>query len=165
MTTLPPKQVISDQLKEFIRGLKGRNLAEARRHALRLQRQFEQTPFSDGAFMQAARDEDPPFEIVDDSYLRFLAWSDQNLTLQYLSAFLTRYLAYCGVTVQDDKDLFTTTEAAAYLGVAVDTIKKYTHRNGKLTGQLKGRVMVYTRAELDSVAQGKPGRPRKEVKL
>lgn len=73
------------------------------------------------------------------------------------------------------KDLFTTKEAAEYLGVKVETIKYHVHVSGRLKGLLlTSRMRLYTRTELDELAaelgrtpgEGPPaerkvGRPRK----
>lgn len=73
------------------------------------------------------------------------------------------------------KDLFTTKEAAEYLGVKVETIKYHVHVSGRLKGLLlTSRMRLYTRDELDALAaelgrtpgdvpheERKVGRPRK----
>lgn len=75
------------------------------------------------------------------------------------------------------KDLFTTKEAADYLGVKPETIKYHVHVSKRLKGMLlTPRMRLYTRTELDELAaelgrtpgQGPPnerrvGRPRKNT--
>ena len=74
----------------------------------------------------------------------------------------------------DLKNIFTHRDAADYLGVTPATIKYHVHVSRKLKGTLLNpRMRVFTKAELDALAedlgrtpgqepQRGPGRPRKE---
>jgi hypothetical protein len=59
--------------------------------------------------------------------------------------------------------LYSTAQAAAYLGFGVDALK-YHLRVGHLTPQKIGHSLVYTQEELDRflLARRPPGRPRQE---
>ncbi len=59
--------------------------------------------------------------------------------------------------------LYTTTEAAAALGVSVDTIRRQAHLK-RLGRQLSARVWVFTERDLAKIAARKttPGKARKE---
>jgi excisionase family DNA binding protein len=164
--TLPHRQVISDQLKMFIQNARGKGLAERKRTALVLQRRFERSSFSDGAFLQAMRESNPPFEISPiDNDLRFLSWTDSAPVLDSLITFLTCYFKYSDGSAEPDKEWLTTAEAAVYLGISVDTMKKYIHRDGILTGEQRGHQLFFSQEELDTVVIGKRGRKSKKVTL
>lgn len=59
--------------------------------------------------------------------------------------------------------LYSTKEAAAYLGIAVSTMKKYVHVEKRIQGHKVGHSLVFTQDELDEfdASRRKVGRPRK----
>jgi hypothetical protein len=65
-----------------------------------------------------------------------------------------------------DKDLFSTAEAARYLGLSLATVKYHVHSMGNLKPDAKvGPTLVFRRATLDRFLREKrgPGRPKKTV--
>lgn len=52
--------------------------------------------------------------------------------------------------------LYTTREAADYLGLTVATIKYHVHKSGYLVGQLYGHTRLFTQEELDDFEKNKP---------
>jgi len=65
-----------------------------------------------------------------------------------------------------EKSLFTTNEAAQYLSVSVDAIKRWVFRTKELPGEILGNTMTFRRTDLDAIAARKSaqrrGRPFKE---
>lgn len=61
-----------------------------------------------------------------------------------------------------EPELYSTEEAAKYLGKSVSAIKYHIHVKGNLRGQLVGKTLVFTQAQLDEFAANlRPqGRPR-----
>jgi|GEM_PF-4670647 len=61
-------------------------------------------------------------------------------------------------------DIFSTEEAAKYLGISLSTMKYHIHVAGNLKGQLVGNSRVFAREELDTFKETKrgPGRPREK---
>jgi len=57
-------------------------------------------------------------------------------------------------------NLLTTTEAAARLGLSTDRVRVLI-RSGRLPAQLVGRDYLIKTADLQAVAERKPGRPKK----
>lgn len=62
--------------------------------------------------------------------------------------------------------LYSTREAAAYLGIGVSALKYHVYVAGNLTPRKVGHSLVFTQEQLDEFkASRKPqGRPRKEHK-
>jgi hypothetical protein len=62
-----------------------------------------------------------------------------------------------------DKSLFSTEEAAAYLGISVAALKYHVHIGKNLTPEKVGNSLVFTRPQLDHfLANKRPqGRPKK----
>jgi excisionase family DNA binding protein len=60
--------------------------------------------------------------------------------------------------------LFSTAEAAEYLGMSLDSFKYHVFRAGNITGQMVGNSLYFTKAQLDEFAAKKrgQGRPRNE---
>jgi hypothetical protein len=64
-----------------------------------------------------------------------------------------------------EKQLFSTAEAAEYLGISLSSMKYHVHIAGNVKGQLIGKTLVFTREELDRFeANRRPqGRPPKSA--
>lgn len=61
-----------------------------------------------------------------------------------------------------DKQVFSTAEAARYLGIALVTMKKYTHPNHRrITGQKIGNSLVFMRTDLDKLRADLDANPPK----
>jgi len=64
-----------------------------------------------------------------------------------------------------DKQYFSTTEAAKYLGISLGQMKYYIHKVKEIRPELIGNSLVFTRIQLDEFKPGltdrKPGRKRK----
>lgn len=60
--------------------------------------------------------------------------------------------------------LYSTAEAAEYLGLSLAAMKYHTHIAENLRPQKVGHSLVFTQAQLDEflATRRKPGRPRKE---
>ena len=60
--------------------------------------------------------------------------------------------------------LYSTAEAAAYLGLSVPAVKHHVYAAGTLKPEKVGHSLVFTKAMLDEFNEGRrgPGRPRKE---
>lgn len=60
------------------------------------------------------------------------------------------------------ESFFTTAEAAAYLGFAEDTVRRYVYR-GLINAQKLGNTLIVEKSELDRYKQEKrnPGRQKK----
>ena len=59
--------------------------------------------------------------------------------------------------------LFSTADAASYLGLSIATVKYHVYQSGALRPDAKiGKTLVFTRSTLDEFAAQKrrPGRPR-----
>lgn len=63
------------------------------------------------------------------------------------------------------KTLFSTTEAAEYLGLSVPAVKYHIHKAKDLKGQLVGNSLVFTKDQLDQfkLVRRPQGRPKKET--
>lgn len=57
--------------------------------------------------------------------------------------------------------LYSVTEAAQYLGIKPETIKYHLYQSQLLKGQLVGKSIVFTQAELDTFKATVPKRGRK----
>lgn len=59
--------------------------------------------------------------------------------------------------------LFSTKDAAKYLNLSVPAVKYHIHQTSNLKGQLVGKTLVFTRADLDEFAKNRrpQGRPKK----
>lgn len=63
-----------------------------------------------------------------------------------------------------DLDIYSTQEAADFLGLSLSAVKKHVHQ-GHLVPRLIGRTYIFTRAQLEEFQRNRrpPGRPRKET--
>jgi len=62
--------------------------------------------------------------------------------------------------------LFSTKEAAEYLGLHIQTLKHHIYKVGDLRGRLLGKSLVFTQEELDQFKQVKrPPGPHKKEKV
>lgn len=61
------------------------------------------------------------------------------------------------------KQVFSTREAAEYLGVTFNTMKYYIHYAKTITGKKMGNSLMFTKDQLDEFRANKrpPGRPKK----
>ena len=62
--------------------------------------------------------------------------------------------------------LFSTQEAAEYLGMTISGVKYHVYESKLLKGQLIGKTLVFTQKQLDNFKnndQRPAGRPRKET--
>jgi len=61
--------------------------------------------------------------------------------------------------------IYSTEEAAKYLGVSVSLVKYYKHVDGRLSGQKIGNSLVFTQQELDDLneTRKKVGRPSTQI--
>jgi hypothetical protein len=67
---------------------------------------------------------------------------------------------------EPEKDLFSTAEAARYLGLSLATVKYHIHTMGNLKPDAKvGPALVFRRTTLDRFLKEKrgPGRPKQNV--
>ena len=62
--------------------------------------------------------------------------------------------------------LFSTRQAAEYLGLSLSAIKYHIHEAKTITGELIGNSLIFTQEELDRFKENKrpQGRPRKDEK-
>lgn len=73
-----------------------------------------------------------------------------------IEVLLTRYVeALEGIQAP----VYSTKEAAVYLGVSVPTIKKYVHQTESLPSIKRGHALIFTREMLDAFEKPKYGRP------
>lgn len=65
---------------------------------------------------------------------------------------------------QEDKKLFSTAEAADYLGLKLSTMKYHVFTAGNVRFQMVGNSLVFIRSDLDEFKKNKrgPGRPPKD---
>lgn len=64
------------------------------------------------------------------------------------------------------KDVFSTREAAKYLGISFNTMKYHIHYAKNIQGVKVGNSLVFTRTQLDEFKKTKrsPGQPKMETK-
>lgn len=62
------------------------------------------------------------------------------------------------------KQIFSTRDAAQYLGITFNTMKYHIHYAKTIKGERMGNSLIFTREQLDKFKANKrsPGRPRKE---
>lgn len=157
------KQRIADELKQIAERRKRGRSSRLCIETLEAIQKLERAAWIPAAWQDAAP-ADPPKD-------------DQGLSCRAISARINRYLTLiaspeappAAVPTQPafpaEKDLFTVQEAAKYLNVSHDTIKRWVFRTGELAGEMFGNTRLFRRADLDALgvrkANQRMGRPFK----
>lgn len=127
----------------------------ARKRTLDLIGRFESRGWNPFAFERAVAETAPGSIRMEERRPIF----DGEDVLHTLQGILIRYNQLI-----DSHQIFSTHEAADYLGIAVITMKKYIHDSHEIEGTMVGNSLVFSRQQLDEF-YAKPrrpvGRPRK----
>lgn len=76
---------------------------------------------------------------------------DDATVLTNIESVIRRYLSIYGCESGDIlEQIYDTQEASEYLGITMNTMKYHISRKGNLQGVMKGRTMLFTRAQLDA---------------
>lgn len=145
-------------MADYLKGWVGRAgpPSAARQRALRLVERFESRAWNPFAFERALDEAAPGSIRVEQGRPTF----DGDGLLEALSRILIRYNQLI-----DSREVFSTAEAADYLGMAVITLKKAIHDSREIAGAKIGNSLMFTRQELDefyATPRRPVGRPRKE---
>lgn len=128
----------------------------ARKRTLDWIKRFESREWNPFAFERAVTETAPGSIIIEGGRSKF-AGED---ILSTLSDILIRYNQLI-----ETRQVFSTADAADYLGMAVITLKKHIHDKKDITGEIVGNSLVFTRQQLDdfyTTPRRPVGRPRKE---
>jgi excisionase family DNA binding protein len=163
-------QTIADMLKGWIEQQPAESRADkaARRRALTAVLQFERTDLYPAAIATIAAQHADHIELRDDTPI-----PREGATCDDIATFLTDYVQHVAAntarpaTQHDDQQMFSTTQAAEYLGVSVPTMKKYTHVDKIITGTMIGNSLAFSRADLAAIkpmVRHSRGRPPAKVR-
>lgn len=158
-------QNVADQLLGMVSGSPP---SEERERAFAAIRHLERRMWHQGMFADAMT-RVWPGRFVDTSDGR-LTYEPATDSLVELPEAVGRLVVEYSILVMPDElpeePLYDTEEAAVYLNVSVDTIKKYVHRTHILIGEKKGNSLVFRKSELDAIEdkikRGR-GRPREQA--
>jgi excisionase family DNA binding protein len=157
-------QTIADQLKPLIQQ-SGAQPSE-RNYAMKVLQTFERCGWHDRAFESAVKQASPGKFSEADGRIRYDGPDVVSAAVSLLVYFIGEVCAE-PVPSRSDQNVFSTAEAADYLGVSLRTMKKYIHETHTLAGQLVGKTLVFERDELDRFMaradERKPGRPAKKA--
>jgi hypothetical protein len=162
-------QNVADQIKRLIlavRPRRDRAVADQKRRAIRALKAFEACgwyPWLLGEVVKAAG----PGRLIKDEQGRLACESGADQpgeAVATILAVLENYLARAGCPLPADPEIFSVADAAEYLGLSPRGIKYHLYETGQLTGEVKGKTLVFTREELDrfNEARQEVGRPRKD---
>lgn len=141
------QQRTADALKGLVLQYKSSPLRDA---ALAVVSQFEAADWQPILFEQACEVVQTPLGFNEDGSLAGSLADEVNGT-QAVTVLLATYLAL--VASENGEKLFTTEEAADYLGVERWTIDHHYRRSGKLKGVKRGGTLFFRKADLDDFQQ------------
>lgn len=153
-------QSIADQIKPLIRRADG-----DRAYAMQVLQTFERCGWHGPAFEEFMKHAGPGrFAVNSDDRLSYEGDDVLTAVIGMLSSYIT---TVCDEPLpsRQGKTLYTTAEAADYLGLSTATIRKNIYKTQKLVGEMVGHTLVFTKAELDAFASRRQqvGRPAKAV--
>jgi excisionase family DNA binding protein len=147
-------QTIADALKAWIdlQPADSRIDKAARRRALDAVSQFERAENYPGAWMEVMKRHLNHFTMINSVIV-----PRHDTTFDHVADLVTDYVQHVAAntarptTGHDDQQMFSTAQAADYLGVSVPTMKKYTHVDKIITGTMIGNSLAFSRADLDAI--------------
>ncbi len=158
-------QDIADQLKSLVLPLAP---SDQRRRAVAAIKHFEARQWQPGAFIDAMSRAHPgQFALDDQGRLSYTpASGDPGELCDAVGRLVVEY----SILVMPDEDpqppkLYTTEQAAAYLGMSVAGVKKHVYTYHDLAGMKQGHDLLFRREDLDALkaVERRPG-PRPRVK-
>lgn len=164
------QQRTADELKRLIEAVGDRSNRgrAAKRRALHALQEFEAGVWNPRAFVQAVADTGERFSVEADHLV--YAGNDVLADVQTVLARFATLLPQPKRRQLVDRDTLptmTTAQAAEYLNVELDTMKKYVYRDKTVRGALVNpRLRMFSKVELDKFAENMPkvGPPFKPVK-
>jgi excisionase family DNA binding protein len=170
-------QNVADMLKKFVndRPIKSGDERIAKRKAREAIAAFETGNWNNTAFEQANIATGNHVRFDDDGkpiYVGDAVFDDVIAVLSHFAGLFPKPIEQDEPTPTSPDEMYTlnTEEAAAYLGVAVVTMKKYVHGDHSIEGKLvTGNTRLFSKAELDRhkarlSEPGRRGRPIKALK-
>lgn len=158
-------QNVADQLKSLVLPLKP---SDHRRRAVAAIKHFEARQWQPGAFVEAMSRVWPgQFALDDQGRLSYTpATGDPSEVCDAVGRLVVEY----SIMVMPDEDpqppkLYTTEQAATYLGMSVAGVKKHIYKYGDLVAVMHGHDLLFSQQDLDALkaVERRPG-PRPKVK-